>query len=252
MWLRVAIDGPAGSGKSTVAYLVARKRGLVHIDSGACYRAICYKALNRGVDLLNETALIRLSYNTDLQFRIDVETRRSRIIMDGEDITPAVRRPEVESQVSKVARVSGVRERVVSILRDPTPNRSGIIAGEGMIMDGRDIGSVVWPDAELKVFLTASMSTRARRRHREFRARGVSINLDELVRQIEERDRVDLERKDGPLVLLPDAKFIDSTSLELEQVVEKVDGLIAEVRSKLLKSNQVAVPGIHITTEVTM
>ena len=251
MWLRVAIDGPAGSGKSSVASLVARKQKLVHIDSGACYRAICYKALNRGINLLNERALITLAHRTDLKFKIDLKTRKSRIFLDGKDVTPAVRSPEVEAEVSKVARVSGVRQRVVGILRDPTPNRDEVSAGEGLIMDGRDIGSVVMPDAELKIFLTASMAIRARRRFEEFIARGASISFDELVKQIEERDRVDRERKDGPLVRLPDARLINSTSMNIEEVVGKIDELIGELKRNLLKSSRIAMPEFYITSEVT-
>ena len=241
MWLKIAIDGPAGSGKSSVSSAVARKRGLVHIDSGSCYRAICYRALQWNVNLLDEAALTHLAHATDLQFRIDPLTRGSRIFMEGEDVTPAVRRPEVEAEVAKVARVSGVRKRVVGILKNPVRDINEVKNAEGMIMDGRDIGSVVWPDAHLKIFLKASLSTRAQRRYKEFMERRVSIGFKELVRQIQERDRVDRERKDSPLVLLPEAEVIDSTFMSMEEVIGRVDELIESVKSRYFSASTVAV-----------
>jgi len=220
--LIIAIDGPVGSGKSTLARRVAELMGYVYIDTGAMYRSIALKALRRGVALEAADSLTALAGDT----RIDLRARDGgqQVFLDGEDVTSAIRTPEVAQTASKVAVVPGVRRVLVAEQR-----RAG--GQGGVVMEGRDIGTVVFPDAELKIFLTASPEIRAERRWREHQQKGDSIDLARTLDEIRERDRRDREREDSPLVRAKDAVVVDSTAMEPEEVARLVVMLARENKS---------------------
>jgi cytidylate kinase len=217
--LIIAIDGPVGSGKSTLARRVAEIMGYTYIDTGAMYRSVALKALRRGISFdpgdpdATCDDLTALASDT----RIDLRQRdgAQQVILDGEDVTAAIRTPEVAQAASKVAVVSGVRKVLVAEQR-----RAG--EGGGVVMEGRDIGSVVFPDAQLKIFLTASPEIRADRRWREHQQKGDAIDLPRTLEEIHERDRRDRERSSSPLVQAADAIVVDSTAMEPEEVARLV------------------------------
>ena len=218
--LIIAIDGPVGSGKSTLARRVAAMMGYIYIDTGAMYRAMALKAQRRGVPFDALDALTALASET----RIDLTTNNAtqQVFLDGEDVTGAIRTPEVAQAASKVAVVPGVRKVLVAEQRR---------AGEqgGVVMEGRDIGSVVFPDAHLKIFLTASPEIRAERRWREHQQKGDAIDLARTLVEIHERDRRDREREISPLVKAPNAVVVDSTAMEAEEVARLVVMLAQEL-----------------------
>jgi len=220
--LIIAIDGPVGSGKSTLARRVAELMGYVYIDTGAMYRSIALKALRRGVALDAADSLTALASNTRIDLR--AQDGGQQVLLDGEDVTSAIRTPEVAQAASKVAVVPGVRRVLVAEQR-----RAG--GQGGVVMEGRDIGTVVFPDAELKIFLTASPETRAERRWREHQQKGDAIDLARTLDEIRERDRRDREREDSPLVRAKDATVVDSTAMEPEEVARLVVMLARENRS---------------------
>jgi cytidylate kinase len=209
----IAIDGPVGSGKSTLARRVAELMGYVYIDTGAMYRALALKALRSGLSLDATDQLVTLARETRIDLRAQDATQR--VFLDGEDVTEAIRTPEVSQGASKVAVVPGVRQVLVAEQRR---------AGEqgGVVMEGRDIGSVVFPDAGLKIFLTASPEVRAERRWREHQQKGEAIDLARTLEEIHERDLRDRERSTSPLVRAPDAVVVDSTAMEPEEVARLV------------------------------
>jgi CMP/dCMP kinase len=208
-----------GSGKSTVARRVAEMLGYVYIDTGAMYRSVALKALRRGMSFdgsnnaQSDDPLTALTSQTRVNLR--QKNGAQQVFLDGEDVTHAIRTPEVAQAASKVAVVSGVRKVLVAEQRR---------AGEkgGVVMEGRDIGSVVFPDAQLKIFLTASPEIRAERRWREHQQKGDAIDLPRTLDEIHERDRRDRERKTSPLVQAPDAVVMDSTAMEPEEVARLV------------------------------
>jgi cytidylate kinase len=212
--LIIAIDGPVGSGKSTLARRVAQLLGYVYVDTGAMYRALALKALRRSLALdVHHDELVTLARATRIDLR--AEDSGQRVFLDQEDVTTAIRTPEVSQAASKIAVNPGVRQVLVAEQRR---------AGEqgGVVMEGRDIGSVVFPDAQLKIFLTASPETRADRRWREHQQKGDAIDLQRTLEEIRERDRRDLERTSSPLVRAKDAVVVDSTAMEPEEVARLV------------------------------
>lgn len=217
--LIIAIDGPVGSGKSTLARRVAAMLGYVYIDTGAMYRALALKALRRGISLDASDALDALAAETRIDLRAQDGTQR--VILDGVDVTGEIRTPEVSQSSSKIAVLPGVRHVLVAEQR-----RAGHRGG--VVMEGRDIGTVVFPDAELKIFLTASPEARAERRWREHRQKGEGISLEQTLDEIHERDRRDRERTTSPLVRAPDAVVVDSTAMEAEEVARLVTMLARE------------------------
>ena len=217
--LIIAIDGPVGSGKSTLARRVAALMSYVYIDTGAMYRALALKALRQRIPFDQTEAVEALARETRIDLR--AEGQRQVVILDGEDVTAEIRTAEVAQSASKIAVISGVRHVLVAEQRR---------AGErgGVVMEGRDIGSVVFPDADLKIFLTASPGVRAQRRWSEHRQKGDLIDLARTLDEIHERDRRDLERATSPLVRAADAVVVDSTAMEAEEAARLVVMLARE------------------------
>ena len=211
--LIIAIDGPVGSGKSTVARRVAELLGYTYIDSGAMYRAVALKALRQKISLEVPQALAKLCEETRIDLRAADE--QQRVFLDGEDVTAAIRTREVSQAASKVAVIPGVRHVLVTEQR-----RAG--KQGGVVMEGRDIGSVVFPDAELKIFLTASNEVRALRRWREHQQKGDKIDLAKTLEEIHERDRRDADREHSPLIRAEGAVYVDSTAMEAEEVARLI------------------------------
>ncbi|EXX91393.1 cytidylate kinase [Paenibacillus darwinianus] len=208
--INIAIDGPAGAGKSTVARNVARRFGYLYIDTGAMYRTVTLAALRHGIDVRDEARLEKLV--AELDIGLEPGDPVQHVYLNGEDVTEAIRSREVTQSVSAVAAAEAVRLRLAELQRD-------LAAGKGVVMDGRDIGSHVLPSAELKVFLTASVEQRALRRYKEIGDRQ-GIPLETLEREIAERDRMDEQRKISPLVRAEDAVLLDSTRLSIDEVVD--------------------------------
>jgi CMP/dCMP kinase len=215
--LIIAIDGPVGSGKSTLARRVAALMGYTYIDTGAMYRSVALKAQRRRVALEASGELASLASETriDLRQQNPAAEGPQQVLLDGEDVTALIRSPEVAQAASRVAMVAGVRKVLVAEQR-----RAGELGG--VVMEGRDIGSVVFPDAQLKIFLTASPEIRAQRRWREHQQKGDAIDLARTLEEVHERDQRDRERASSPLVRAKDAVVVDSTAMEAEEVARLV------------------------------
>ena len=209
----VAIDGPAASGKSTTARLVAERLGYRWVDTGAMYRALALKVVREKIKPWEEGRLREMLGRTEV--RLEEGDGGLRVLLDGEDVTDLVRSPEVIRAVSWVCALPFVREAMVQLQRR-------MAAGGGVVMEGRDIGTVVVPDAEVKVFLDADVRERARRRWRELREKGMDVSLEDVERELEERDRKDSAREHSPLRRAPDAILVDTTNLSVEEQVERI------------------------------
>lgn len=216
----IAIDGPSGAGKSTLAKRLARDLDFIYLDTGAMYRALALKVLRQGIDLADDTRLAELIRTTE----IDLQEQSGKLIvlLDGQDVAAEIRTPEVSQMASKVSALRPVRARMLELQR--AMGRRGSVVAEG-----RDIGTVIFPDAEVKVFLDASVGERARRRWQELKAAGRSVELNETRREIEERDRRDSERDLAPLRKADDALMIDSSRAGADEVAAMV---LAHVRKK--------------------
>lgn len=215
----ITVDGPSGSGKGTVCRLLAEKLGWDVLDSGAIYRVLSLAALHHQIALDNEEALVPLAANLDVQFLIDSDTNAGKIILEGEDVSTTIRNEEVGAAASKVAALPRVRE---ALLRRQRAFRTE----NGLIADGRDMGTVVFPDAPLKIFLTASAEERARRRFVELNERGLNVTLSGLLQDIQARDDRDMNRAVAPLVPAEDAIELDTSELNAQQVFDKVITLL--------------------------
>lgn len=217
--INIAIDGPAGAGKSTIAKITAENLRYTYIDTGAMYRAITHKALKGGIHISDGEKLKELLQETKIVLA-PLENRQA-VIMDGVDVSEEIRSTEVTGAVSTVAAHREVREIMVEKQR---------LLGEssGVVMDGRDIGTYVLPNAELKIFMTATAEERALRRHTENLKRGIHSSLEQLKQEINERDRADTERKISPLRQADDAILIDTTSMSIEEVVAEISRLAVE------------------------
>jgi len=216
----IAIDGPSGSGKGTVSRRVASALGWHLLDSGALYRLVALAGDRTGLAPDDEAGHARLAGTMEVRFDVD-ETGSERVLLDGDEVTLAIRSERAGNAASRVAAWPSVRSALFETQRRFT-------RPPGLVADGRDMGSVVFPDAGLKVFLTASAEERARRRHKQLKEKGLSVNLAALSAEIAERDRRDATREVAPLVACQDAVVIDSTSLEVEAVVDKVLALARE------------------------
>ena len=210
--LVVAIDGPAGAGKSTVAQLAAKKLGYTYIDTGAMYRAVAWKTLQQGKEVTD--ALI-LDVVKDIDVNLQYEDGKTKVTVDGTDVSAAIRTPEVSGIVSKVAALGPVREKMVDLQRKMAERGS-------VLMDGRDIATNVLPNADVKIFLTASIEERAMRRWKEMKEKGYDITLEKLQQDIAARDKADSEREISPLVQAEDATLLDTTGLSIDEVVSRI------------------------------
>lgn len=215
--IQVAIDGPASAGKSTVAKLVAKRFGYIYCDTGAMYRSVTLAALERGIDLSQDDLVSELANQITITF---APGDPQKVFIDGHEVTQAIRSTEVAQHVSTVAAIPAVRSRMVELQRQ--------IAQEGgIVMDGRDIGTTVLPDAPVKIFMVASAHERARRRFLDNQERGIDCgSIEELQRAIELRDQKDSTRAVSPLVKAADAYQLDTTHLTIEQVVDQIAGRI--------------------------
>jgi cytidylate kinase len=226
---QIAIDGPAASGKTTVARLVADRLNVLYLDTGAMYRALAYMALRTQTDLDNENALVRLCEQHRIRVVLDRSANLGFCIFAGSmELTQAqLESPQVTAVVSTIAAHPRVRETMVSEQRE--------IAAEGpVVMAGRDIGTVVLPDAPYKIFLTASVEARVLRRRAQLEEAGVDVSVHELTKEIEERDRLDENRKTSPLRKAPDAHVIDSSDLSVEDVVDRICSIVARASTSTI------------------
>lgn len=231
--LTIAIDGPAGSGKSSLAKRVAQVLGYLYLDSGAMYRALAFKALREKAALDDIRALEELARRTHVELKPPTAEQeaagsKNRVFLDGEEVTPAIRTAEVAQAASRLATIAGVRGILVA-----EQQRAG--AGGGVVMEGRDIGTVVFPRAELKIFLEASPEVRAERRWKEHQEKGETMSLAQVLEEVRERDRRDRERKVSPLVRASDAVLVDNTAMDAEETARLVI-MLAREREKELAS----------------
>jgi cytidylate kinase len=224
--LTIAIDGPAGSGKSTVARRVAAILGYLYLDSGAMYRAVALKALQRGIPLNDERQLVELTRDTHIELKAPTAEQedagfKNRIFLDGREVTEEIRKQEVAEAASRLATIAGVRHVLVA-----EQQRAGF--GGGVVMEGRDIGTVVFPNAELKIFLEATPEVRAQRRWKEHQEKGENVTLLEVLKEVRDRDKRDRERKVSPLVKAKDAVIIDNTAMGIEETARLIVFLVNE------------------------
>ncbi len=218
----IAIDGPAGSGKSTVGKLLAEKLGFIHISTGALYRAIGWKAAREGIPFTDIPRLLDLMKRTQLDIRRG-KNGSYEVYVDGVEVTSVLYSQEVGNLASAVSAIPEVRDNLVQLQRD--------LGSKGnVVLDGRDIGTVIFPDADIKFYLDASPEERAKRRWLELQSKGISVDLDKLTEEIIQRDVQDMSRAVAPLKKAKDAIYIDSTGLSIEEVVEK---MLSEVEKKL-------------------
>lgn len=218
--LKIAFDGPVASGKSTIAKAVAKRLGYVYIDTGAMYRAVTWKAHILGKSFEQDEEIVEVARRHPVEFIPDSENSQGyRVVIDGDDVTPNLCSQEVNNNVSIVAKISEIRRILVS--------RQKALAGEGgVVMAGRDITTVVMPDAEIKIYLTASEEERAQRRFLEHREKMEDVNMDQVRKNVKLRDTIDSSREDSPLLIADDAYVLDSTGKSIDNVVEETLGLV--------------------------
>ena len=223
--LTIAIDGPAAVGKSTIGKLIARELNYTYIDTGAIYRAITWKVLKNNIDVNDENTISEIVLNT----RITIKKTNTNslkdyyhIFVDGEDVTEEIRNPRIDQNVSQIARLSKIRKQLIYLQRE--------LAEKGnIVMEGRDIGSVILPKADIKLYFTASEEERIKRRYKELTDKGYNLGYEEVKKQIVQRDEIDSKRKYAPLIRAKDAILIDSTEKSIEEVKDKI---LKIIRSK--------------------
>ena len=223
----IAIDGPAGAGKSTVARHLARYFGLLNLETGAMYRAFAFKALAAGVNLDDAGGLVKLSAGTSIT--LEPTEQGNRVLLDGADVTTQLREPAVTDGASRVSVHPAIRSWMVRLQQE-------LGAAGGVVMEGRDIGTVVFPRAELKIFLEASQEVRAERRWKEHQEKGETLTLAQVLEEVRERDRRDRERKVSPLMRASDAVLVDNTAMDVEETARLVVMLAREREKELAKA----------------
>ena len=216
MGYNVAIDGPAGAGKSTIAKLVAEEKGFIYVDTGAMYRGLAIHFLDRGIRAEETDKVIEACKDADVKIRY--EDGVQQVFLNGTNSTGRLRDEAVGQMTSKCSVIPEVRAKLLDLQRD-------LARTQDVIMDGRDIGTCVLPDADVKVYLTASVETRAKRRYDELTAKGEACDLDEIARDIKERDERDMNRETAPLRQAEDAVLVDSSDMTIEEVVKEIAGL---------------------------
>lgn len=219
----VAIDGPAGSGKGTVTKLVGKKMGLVNIDTGAMYRCVTLECLNQNILPEELEKIEKVLKNIDIKFKKDNE--KDLIFLNGIDVTEEIRTTKVNTNVAKFAAVKIIRDKVTPMQREMGKNSD-------IIMEGRDIGTVVFPNADVKIFLDCSVEERARRRYKQNQEKGIKSTYEEVLESIKERHKLETEREVAPFVQAEDAIYVDSTNLTIEEVVSKIIEIIEEKKNK--------------------
>ena len=219
----VAIDGPAGSGKSTSAKMVAKKLGYLYIDTGAMYRAITFLAIKNNI-LHDEKKIIELAKSSKIE--LEFVNDETRVIFNGKDITNSIRTVEVNNHVSDISKIKQLRVVLVQKQREMGKEKNG------MVMEGRDITTVVFPDADVKIFLTASINQRAERRAKEFSANGLEVPYDNIKENLERRDHIDSNRDASPLTIAPDAMIIDTSEITIEEQVNLILNEVKKAASK--------------------
>ena len=215
--MNIAIDGPAGAGKSSIAKLVAKKLNYVYVDTGAMFRTMAYYFLTNGIDTTDENAVNEKCQAIDIT--IQYENGEQHIFLNGADVSKEIRKEEVGKNASVVAKYPKVREKLLELQRN-------LAAANDVIMDGRDIGTAVLPNADLKIYLTASSRTRAMRRYKELVEKGEQCDVDAIEADIKDRDYRDMHREVSPLCQAEDAILVDSSDMSIEHVVEKITGLV--------------------------
>ncbi len=217
--MNIAIDGPAGAGKSTIAKLAAKELGFIYVDTGAMYRAMGLYIIKHGVDEKNEAAVEAVC--DEIEVSLAYENSQQKVYLCGEDVTTEIRREEVGNMASVTSVYGCIRKKLLHLQQD-------LAATNDVIMDGRDIGTCVLPNAPLKIYLTASVKTRADRRYKELTEKGQTCDLEEIMRDIEERDYRDMHRDISPLKQAEDAVLVDSSDMTIDEVVEKIVTLAKE------------------------
>lgn len=211
--MNIAIDGPAGAGKSTVAKMLAKELGFIYVDTGAMYRAAALYFLMNDIDVSDETAVARACELTDVSIRF--WENEQQVLLNGENVNGKIRREEVGNMASAISVFPVVRRKLTAL-------QQKLAASEDVVMDGRDIGTCVLPNAEVKIYLTASVTARAKRRYQELLERGENCNLEEIQKDISDRDYRDMHRDASPLKQADDAVYVDSSDLTLEETAEAV------------------------------
>ncbi len=211
----IAIDGPAGSGKSTVSKKVAERLGILYVDTGAMYRALTLKAMNTSISLNDEAGLVGIARSTTIEL-VQKEDKTLSVVLDGKEVSCQIRTPELTNNIKFVARIPGVRSEMVKMQRKIAQK------GKGAVLEGRDIGTVVFPDAEYKFYLDAEFEERVKRRHKELVEGGVSVDFVNIKEDVKRRDKSDMERAVAPLRKAEDATVIDTTKLTIDKTVEKI------------------------------
>ena len=217
--MNIAIDGPAGAGKSTIARCVAKEKGYIYVDTGAMYRAIGLYFMNEGVDAENAAAVLEAL--AAIQVEIRYEAGEQQVYLNGKNVSKEIRQEAVGNMASKVATKQAVRDKLLDLQRN-------LAATQDVVMDGRDIGTFVLPNAELKIYLTASVDTRADRRYKELVEKQMPTDLEEIKRDIEVRDYQDMHREIAPLTQAEDAYYLDSSALTIDEVVAEIIGKIPQ------------------------
>ena len=215
----IAIDGPAGSGKSTIARLIAKDKGLIYLDTGAMYRLVTLKALNKGI--LGNNDLNYLEEIKKLLDNLNIDIKKNGFYLDNVDVSEEIRKPIVSENVSDVAAIREVREKMVDLQRKFSESKN-------VVLDGRDIGTVVFPNADLKIFLIADAKERAKRRYKELVEKGENVEIEEIYENILKRDKIDSTRKESPLKKAEDAIEVDTTSKNIEEVKNEILRMINE------------------------
>lgn len=219
MSFNVAIDGPAGAGKSTIAKRAAKELSFIYVDTGAMYRSIALYLLRKGTDISDEAAL--LGALEEIEVSIGYENGEQQVYLNGENVSGLIRTEEVSAMASQSSAKPQVRAKLTDLQRN-------LAETENVLMDGRDIGTMILPNAQLKVYLTASVETRAKRRFLEQQAKGIECTLEEIAKDIEERDYRDMNRETAPLRQAEDAVLVDSSDMTIEEVVAAIVGLARE------------------------
>ncbi len=217
--IAIAVDGPAGSGKSTVAKVVAKKLGILYVDTGAMYRGVAYACIQKGVDCSEEGTVLAVLENLELE--LQPTEAGQRVFLDGKDITEEIRSQEIGRGASQVAVIHGVREKLAEMQRKMAEKAA-------VVMDGRDIGTCVLPQAEVKIYMDAGVEERAKRRMQELEAKGECPSFAEVEAEIKQRDENDMNRKHSPLRKAAEAVCLDTTKLSIEEAVEKILDIVRE------------------------